>query len=105
MILMEEHIELIRQDIKTQTRRQNRGKYQIGKSYAVQSGRGKKGVNDIRIVMDDIYFMTLFGYISTEDAIAEGNYTPEEFEELYEKFYPNWRAKGRWTFKFHKIEI
>jgi hypothetical protein len=58
------HIEMIRNGLlkhpivcipqwyaKTQTRRVNRGIYQVGRDYAVQRKRGVKAEKDIRIVM------------------------------------------------------
>ncbi len=94
--------------IKTQTRRLNRGIYQVGKSYAVQRKRGAKAELDIRIVMDRIwkerYAEYLCCYISEEDAIAEGGYTPIDYEELFRKLNPKWSG-ARWAFEFHVIEV
>lgn len=66
--------------VKTQTRRLNRGIYQVGRDYAVQRKQGVKAELDIRIVMDVIWRETPTGYalgypifqISKEDALAEG---------------------------------
>ena len=55
MIFMKGHIEKIKKGTKTQTRRVKRGTYQVGKDYAVQSGRGKKGIPNLRIVIDAIH--------------------------------------------------
>jgi hypothetical protein len=99
--------------VKTQTRRINRGIYKVGKSYAVQPKRGAKAEEDIRIVMDRIWEETpkywcgsYYGFcISQEDARAEGNYSPKEYEELFYKLNPKWDAFGRWVFKFHPVRI
>jgi hypothetical protein len=48
------HIDMIRIGTKTQTRRLNRGIYQVGRDYAVQSKRGVKAESAIRIVIDEI---------------------------------------------------
>lgn len=92
--------------VKTQTRRVNRGIYQVGRDYAVQRKRGVKAEMDIRIVMDKIwierYAEFLCCYISEEDALAEGGYTVIEFEELFRKLNPKWTGE-RWAFKFHII--
>ena len=103
--------------IKTQTRRPNRGIYQVGKDYAVQRQRGVKAELDIRIVFDRIWEENGLGisegicvgdpgdrYISKEDAWAEGGYTPKEFEELFRKLNPK-RDWLRWAFEFHVIEV
>lgn len=95
--------------VKTQTRRRNRGVYQVGKDYAVQRKRGVKAEPGIRIVIDDIraerpWFTP--GIISTEDAWAEGGYTPKRFEETFKKLNPEWKwYQPRWVFEFHVIEV
>ena len=98
--------------IKTQTRRLNRGIYQIGKDYAVQSKRGVKAEPDIRIVMDRIWKEEVEEFvdecevvITKESAWAEGGYTPTEFEELFANLNPEWLGWSRWAFKFHVIEV
>ena len=99
--------------IKTQTRRLNRGIYQVGKDYAVQRKRGVKAEQDIRIVMDRIWEETkkyCGGYdyefcISKVDAFLEGGYTPEGFEKVFRKLNPKWDGWSRWAFEFHVIEV
>ena len=104
--------------IKTQSRRPNRGIYQIGKDYAVQPKRGVKAVPDIRILMDKIWEESIFGssqkvakphflFISKEDAWAEGGYSPEDYEWTYRKLNPKWQQArwSRWAFEFHVIEV
>lgn len=95
--------------VKTQSRRLNRGIYQVGKDYAVQHKRGVKAEQDIRIVMDTIwierYAQYLCCYISKEDAWSEGGYeSPIEFEVIFRKAYPKWDG-ARWAFKFHVIAV
>jgi hypothetical protein len=96
---------------KTQTRRVNRGIYQVGKSYAVQRKRGVKAESDIRIVMDkiweeDVSKPTMFyKSISASDAHAEGGYTPKQFEKLFAELNPKWDGWSRWAFLFHCIEV
>lgn len=94
--------------VKTQTRRTNRGIYQVGRDYAVQHKRGVKAEPDIRIIMDNIwkemYAEYLCCYISEEDAMAEGGYkSPIDFEEVFRKLNPKW-VGDRWVFKFHVEE-
>lgn len=112
-----EHIGMIRDGIKTQTRRMKRSYYQIETErkypheigYAVQRKRGATGEPDIKIVMDRIwkerYAQYLCCYISEEDARAEGGYkSPIEFEEVFRKLNPKW-AGDRGVFEFHVIEV
>lgn len=121
------HIEMIREGlyspipgtiIKTETRRLNRGIYQVGKDYAVQRKRGVKAEPDIRIVMDKIWEERALGFfavkltkypvemcISTEDAWLEGGYTPEQYEKVFRELNPKWDGWSRWAYKFHVIEV
>lgn len=107
MIFKQELVKLILEGKKTQTRRLNRGVYQIGKSYAIQECRTCKGIEGYRIVMDKICKRESFDgalRIFPSDALAEGGYTPAEFEMLFRKLYPKWdERKGRWAFEFHVI--
>ena len=113
------HIDLIRSGEKTQTRRANRGIYQVGKDYAVQSKRGVKAESDMRIVIEKIWEEDGLGiaggipavgnrendvYLSEEDAWAEGGYTPKQFEEIFTALNPK-RDWTRWVFEFHVIEV
>ena len=94
--------------VKTQTRRLNRGIYQIGKSYAVQRKRGVKAEVDIRIVMDRIweeYCFQVWLYIHPIDALAEGGYKSDEFERVFRELNPEWNGKSRWAFEFHVVEV
>jgi len=64
---------------KTQTRRLS-GKYEVGKTYAVQPGRGKKAVARIRVLrvwLEDVRFIRL------EDVYAEGFPTHKKFWTLW----------------------
>ena len=104
--------------VKTQTRRVNRGVYQEGRDYAVQSKRGVKAEADIRIIMDEIWEEEALEflaenekkypvelYISKEDAWAEGGYTPTQFEGVFRGLNFKWDGWSRWAFKFHVIEV
>lgn len=105
--------------IKTQTRRVNRGIYQVGKDYAVQSKRGVKAEIDIRIEIDEIHAegMPLYhatallaqkggvnsisqSHISVKDALAEGGYIPEEYEKAFRDINPKWHEGERWAYIF-----
>ena len=108
--------------VKTETRRPNRGIYQIEAErkkphytgYAVQRKRGVPAEPDIRIVMDRIWEESTAEYhredcmvypipISKESAWAEGGYTPVEYEEIYLKLNPKRNRFRRWAFKFHVV--
>ena len=96
--------------IKTQTRRLNRGIYQVGKDYAVQRKRGATGELDIRIVIDRIWeehYRAISGgqMITQKDAWSEGGYTPIEYEGLFYKLNPKFGGQTRWAFEFHVIEV
>ena len=99
--------------VKTESRRPNRGIYQVGKDYAVQRKRGVPAEPDIRIVMDRIWEETQkycgdYYYefcISEKDAWAEGGYTREDYERLFRELNPKWRGWSRWAFEFHAIEV
>ena len=105
------HIEMIRNGEKTQTRRVNRGVYQVGKDYAVQRKRGVKAESDIRIVMDSIWkeWCDYGGgdpyHILPKNANAEGGYSVGEFEKLFRDLNPKWDGEKRWAFKFHAVEV
>lgn len=109
MIFQKEHIEKILNGGKTQTRRIHKGKYQEGRSYAIQPCRICKGIEGYKIVMDNIKEEIQWipgGTIRFEDAIAEGGYTPEEFEKLFRELNPKWKwYQHRWVFKFHVMAV
>jgi len=114
-----DHIEQIIKETKTMTRRPT-DRYQVGKLYTIQPGRTKKGIPDGKIYIGQKIrewkpdfsdlpkneraqaFAKLWqemesGYPIPEWAAkAEGGYTPKEFEELYEKMYPEWTE--RWAY-------
>lgn len=97
-------IEKIKNGTKTQTRRPSY-RYCPGVDYAVQPGRTKPGILDGRILIATRFRESknavILYPISENDAQAEGGYTREEFEELYEKMYPNWTE--RWAYEFQFI--
>lgn len=121
---IDDHIKKIIEGSKTQTRRPS-DRYKIGRTYAVQPGRGRPGIPEGRIFMfrkkrewkpdySDIPLHARFarsmvegecGYpISRLNAGAEGGYTPFEFEELYESMYPGWENRCVYFFHFFTAE-
>jgi len=121
---IEGHIQKIINDEKLETRRPS-GKYKVGKLYAIQPRRGQKGIPDGKIYIglkirewkpdlsylpEDAHFARRWnqyesGYPILEwKAKLEGGYTPEEFEELYEKMYPGWQERWAYNFTFFSKE-
>ena len=103
-----DHIEQIKNGTKTQTRRPS-GKYQQGKLYAIQPGRGKKGISDGKIIISAKIIELnhpdpKWGWIMADDAKAEGGYTPEEYEKLYNKMYPGWEKRYAYLFRYYTTE-
>jgi len=113
-----DHIQQIINGTKTVTRRPS-DRYKVGGLYKIQPGRGKKGIPDGRIYIgqkyrewkpdlsdlpEDSHFIRRWrqydaGYpIRDYQAKMEGGYTPDEYEELYEKMYPGWTE--RWVLYF-----
>ena len=93
------HIEQIKNGTKTQTRRKSPA-YRVGRTYAIQPGR-KMGILEGRILItrkrEEKY---LDGGISVADALAEGKYTPGQFETLFSNMYPSWIVRYAYTFDF-----
>ena len=97
------HIQKIISGEKTQTRRSS-DCLTVGRTYAIQPGRAKPGIQDGRILitakMPEI--VSPYNRISASDAQAEGGYTPEQFEELYREIYPGWLVRFVYIFRFIK---
>ncbi len=93
------HIEKIIEGTKTQTRRKSPS-YSVGHSYAISKGR-EKAIEEGRILVTrkraERY---LDGGISVADALAEGQYTPGQFEILFKNIYPGWILRYAYTFRF-----
>ena len=97
------HIEQIIAGEKTQTRRGS-NQYQVGKSYSIQPKRCMKGIKDGRILIIEKWReerdISKILIINIDDAIAEGGYSPAEFEALYEKIDPRWEFRIAYKFKY-----
>ncbi len=99
-------IQQIIEGTKTQTRRPT-DRYEVGKLYAIQPGRGKKAIPKGRILIlnkweerQDAWYPITPNAISMFDSVDEGGYTPEDYEALYEKMYPGWKIRSAYRFKF-----
>jgi len=107
-----DHIEQIKAGTKTQTRRPT-NKYKEDHLYAIQLGRGKPGIPDGKILILGVLeeyrpLPSGFGKILNWQAKDEGGYTPDEYEELYEKMYPGWEIRYAYLFDYftsHEIEL
>jgi len=104
-----DHIYQIQQGTKTQTRRPT-DRYKIGTLYAIQPGRGKKGIPDGKILITGkrVEYKTpspMWYYVLEDEAQAEGGYTPEEYEKLYEKMYPSWEKRYSYLFRYFPTEV
>ena len=97
------HIDKIITGEKTQTRRRN-DYFSEDRSYVLQHGRGKAGIKDGKIRVTKLVEEKRGSIISPEDSYAEGGYTPEEFEALYEKMYPNWKKRYAYYFEYIPME-
>ena len=101
---VEGHIPLIIDHKKTQSRRLSNA-YNVGKDYAIQPGRTKPGIKEGRILILEkweerhIRKNQIF-FISRNNARAEGGYTPEEFENLFNLMCPKWIVRFCYKFKF-----
>jgi len=103
---MGDHIKQIIAGTKTQTRRKSYG-YQVGKTYAVQPGRIKPGIPEGRILITAkrLEHRRWDGHsITQEDALAEGGYTQDEFNDLYCRMDSGWKKRWVYTFKFIPAE-
>lgn len=118
------HIDQIKAGGKTQTRRAS-DRYQVDRLYAVQPRRGAKGIPEGRIYvsnkvrewkpdLSDLPEAAKFarrwrevvaGYpIQRYSARAEGGYTPEEYEDLYERLHPGWTVRWAYYFDFFTVD-
>jgi len=95
-----DHIKQIIEGTKTQTRRMSKS-YLVGRTYSIQPGRGKSKIHDGQIlILKKIIETNPYDKISESDALAEGGYTTEQFESLFNRMYPDWDERCAYTFKF-----
>jgi len=107
-----DHIEQIKAGTKTQTRRPT-DRYKEDHLYAIQPGRGKPGIPDGKILIIGVMEEwkgndSSWWHILEWQAKAEGGYTSDEYEDLYEKMYPGWKVRFAYLFDyftFKEIEL
>jgi len=100
---VEGHIEKIIRGEKTQTRRvakPNSFIYQVGKTYGVRKCRTCKNIPDGRILILHRFLETRNKKINETDANAEGGYSLEDYETLFEKMHKNWQIRYGYIFRF-----
>jgi len=96
------HIEKIKAHTKTETRRRQSLNYKKGRLYSIQPKRTAAGIPDGKIlVLNKVLELKEKDYpISVESALAEGGYTPEQYEVLYEKLNPGWHNRTAIKFDY-----
>ena len=98
MIFREEHIQMILEGRKTQTRRRHVHVLKVGRVYRIQ--RSWYEWTDIQIVITRSFQQRL-GDITEEDAKKEGGYTIEEFRRVWEKINGAWDPDEIvWVYEF-----
>lgn len=102
------HIELIKKGQKSETRRNANAinRYFAGKTYSIQPKRTAKGIPEGRIKINRVWVerWDTNRPISVTHAQAEGGYTPEEYERLYEKLNPKWKVRTAFSFEYVPME-
>ena len=99
-----DHVEMIKNGQKTQTRRQS-STYMLGRTYGIQPGRRTLGIAEGRILITGKRKELSPGNISKEDAWDEGCYSPNFFEKLYRELYPRWEIRYAYTVEFVPTEL
>ena len=94
-----DHIEQIIGKTKTETRRSS-SRYRIGRFYGIQPKRTSKAIPDGKILIIGKVKETRDSQISERSAKAEGGYTPEEYERLYERMHPSWQVRTAYYFAY-----
>ena len=102
-----DHIQQIINGTKTQTRRvyhpEDSREYKVGKTYSIQPARTKPGISEGRIKVTRVWG-EMYGFqISKDNAMAEGGYTPSEYEDLFRKIHRNWSFRQCIEFEFVPI--
>ena len=116
------HFGMVLDGSKTRTTRLS-GRYTVGKDYAIQPKRTKRGIEGYRIVIDKktlekrVYVVPSIPSeeknniwigkipISPSNAKKEGGYTVEEFERIFKNLFPKWNGLWRWAYEFHLMWI
>lgn len=103
MIFQPDFAQLVLAGRKTQTRRRLTAenaescRYKVGRTYAVQDGRGRPALGRIRILSA---VPVLVDQLSHEDAIAEGFENPNLFWQWWTRRYGNIVGQWCWRIEF-----
>jgi len=101
LIFREEHIRLILEGVKTQTRRLHKHPLKVGRVYRVK--RNWVRYTDIQVLITRRYRQRL-GDITLEEAFKEGGYSLEEFREVWERINGSWNPDELvWVYEFRLI--
>lgn len=95
MIFFEGDIQKIIDGKKTQIRRDSR-RYEVGDIISLSSDDPSVSLHKIKIIEKKMERRNR--RITAVAARKEGGYTPKEFEDLYDKMYPNWKKRYAYTF-------
>lgn len=89
---------------KSQTRRTAKSltpRYRVGKTYAIQPGRGKLAVGRIRILSARLHVLE---DISDADVRAEGFANREEFLKAYQNINAHQYGRVCWAYEFELVK-
>lgn len=95
LIFVEGDIQKIIEGKKKQIRRDS-GRYEVGDIISLSSEDPSVLLHKIKIIEKKMERRNR--RITVVDARKEGGYTPKEFEDLYDKIYPNWKKRYAYTF-------
>jgi len=103
MIFSEEHIRLVLEGKKTQTRRRHVHILKVGRVYRIQ--RSWYEWTNIRILITRAFQQRL-GDITAEEAQKEGGYTIEKFRKVWEEINGDWDPlEVVWVYEFRIYQL
>ena len=98
MLVKKEHLEWIRQGLKTMTRRRHKRPLQVGKVYELK--RHWLDKSGVKVLIVRRYRQQL-GRISDEDAVKEGYTTVDEFKQAWTEINGSWEPyEIVWVYEF-----
>jgi len=101
LIFRREHIDLILEGRKTQTRRRHKHILKAGKVYGIKTSWVHWTGH--RILITRVYRQRL-GDITPEEARKEGGYTVEEFKEVWRRINGSWNPDEEvWVYEFRAL--
>jgi len=98
LIFKKEHIQLILEGVKTQTRRRHRRPLKVGRVYDVKKDWYHSTGIKIRIIKA---FRQRLGDITPEEAFKEGGYSIKEFIAVWKRISGSWNPDEKvWVYEF-----